>query len=131
MKLGTQTGSLVNHLYSRAVIGQPEPELGMGATLLAWTDRHPATVTDTFLVGKTRYVTVQDDDAKRLDRNGMSEAQEYEYTPNPKGRLTTFRRNKDGMWEEVEWNAGTNRWRKRGGYGLRLGERRKYYDFSF
>lgn len=32
MKLGTQTGSVINHLYSRGVIGQPTPEVGMGAT---------------------------------------------------------------------------------------------------
>jgi hypothetical protein len=34
MRIGTQTNSLVNHLYSRAVNGQPEPVIGMGATLL-------------------------------------------------------------------------------------------------
>jgi len=30
MKLGTQTASLVNNLYSRGVIGEPVPEVGMG-----------------------------------------------------------------------------------------------------
>ena len=34
MKLGSQTGSVINHLYSRAVIGQPKPKVGMGCTLL-------------------------------------------------------------------------------------------------
>ena len=34
MQLGKQTASINNHLLSRAVIGQPSPKLGMGATLL-------------------------------------------------------------------------------------------------
>lgn len=38
MKLGTQTGSTTNYLMS-GVKGQPAPEIGMGVTLLHWTDR--------------------------------------------------------------------------------------------
>jgi hypothetical protein len=38
MKLGTETGSFYNHLYS----GCPTlPEVGKGATKLYWTDREP------------------------------------------------------------------------------------------
>ena len=74
MKLGTQTGSLTNHIYSRAVIGQPNPEIGMGATVLCWTDRHAATITAIlnssatiivvrltmgFLLARTEFRTVQ------------------------------------------------------------------------
>ena len=32
MKLGTETGSMTNHIYSRATKGQPDPAVGMGAT---------------------------------------------------------------------------------------------------
>ncbi len=46
MKLGTQTGSVINHLHSRAVIGQPEPVVGMGATMLLWSDRRACTITN-------------------------------------------------------------------------------------
>ncbi|MBI0325563.1 hypothetical protein [Burkholderia plantarii] len=35
---------LVNHLQARAVIGQPEPVVGMGVTILAWTDRYAGTI---------------------------------------------------------------------------------------
>lgn len=44
MKLGTETASLINHLHSRAVIGQPEPVIGMGVTFLGWTDRSAGTI---------------------------------------------------------------------------------------
>jgi hypothetical protein len=49
MKLGTHTGSLTNHIYSRAV--PITPEVGMGCTLLSWSDRHPATIIDIFTKG--------------------------------------------------------------------------------
>lgn len=119
MKLGTQTGSLVNHLMSGHV-GGPVPVVGMGATILCWTDRHAATVVKVSPSGKT--VWVQEDTATRTDSNGMSEVQTYEYTANPAAPLKAFRLGKHG-WRE----AGS------GGKGnaLALGVRRSYHDFSF
>jgi len=126
MKLGTETASVMNHLYSRSVNGQPEPEVGMGATFLHWTDRHAGTI----IAWDGKVVTVQRDHAKRIDSNGMSEMQEYEYSPNPKGAVYHFRREKRGMWTEVRRNPSTGRWVKVGGAGLAIGYRRAYYDFS-
>ncbi|UTS52150.1 hypothetical protein [Synechococcus phage BUCT-ZZ01] len=131
MKLGTQTGSLVNHIYSRGVIGQPDAAVGMGATMLGWTDRYPGTVIEVFKIGKSIALAVQEDDAKRIDKNGMSESQDYEFTPNPKGRVSHFKQKDDGTWVNVYKDADTNRWKQTGSRGLRLGERDKYYDFSF
>lgn len=105
MKLGSQTGSLTNHILSRAVIGQPEPVVGMDCTLLAWTDRHAATIR---MVTRS-IITVQDDD----------------------GGVYHFRKNVGGMWDEVKLNHSTNRWNKTGGYGLRIGTREEYRDPSF
>ncbi|MBF84524.1 MAG: hypothetical protein CL489_08625 [Acidobacteria bacterium] len=127
MKLGTETGSLVNHLYSR--IEKIKPEIGMGATILGWTDRSPATVIETFTKGKYDYIVVQEDSAKRVDNNGMSENQEYEYTRNPEGCTYTFRVIKDGFQEVYKAESG--RYNKLDGKGLLLGTREKYYDFSF
>ncbi len=129
MKLGTQTGSMTNHIYSRAVIGQPEPVVGMGATVLCWTDRHPATIVEVGKIGQCLMVKVQEDNARRADKNGFSEDQTYNYTPNPKAHVATyrFRRNR---WEEVHQNEN-GRWVKSDGNGLRIGEREKYHDFSF
>lgn len=129
MKLGTQTGSVVNHVLSRAVIGQPKPNEGMGCTILSWTDRYPATVIH--VNGMENLIYVQQDRAKRTDSNGMSECQQYEYTRDLNGRVFTFRKNKNGMWDEVQINQKTGRFNKTNGYGLRLGDREKYHDFSF
>ena len=127
MRLGTQTGSLTNHLLSRMVGDQPVPTVGMGATILAWTDRHAATI----IAVDGERVTVQEDIAKRADKNGMSESQAYTFEPNQTGRVVMFRRRANGMWQEVRKNETTGRWNKVDGYGLRIGDREEYYDFSF
>lgn len=126
MKLGTQTASLTNHIYSRMTIGEPVTEVGIGATILHWSDRTPATV----IAWDGKILTVQEDDATRTDANGMSECQDYEYTANPHGIKSYFRKDRSGAWVEVRRNPNTGRWIKCG-HWLRIGERDKYYDFSF
>lgn len=131
MSYAQQTGSLVNHLQARGVKGQPTPEVGMGATLLSYTDRHPGTIISVETVRSVVYLEVQEDNYKRIDSNGMSECQDYEFTCNPNGAINTFRQGKDGMWEKVYKNPETGRWKKTDSRGLRIGERDRYYDFSF
>jgi hypothetical protein len=128
MKLGTQTGSLTNHVLSRAVIGQPHPVVGMAATILSWTDRHPATVVHVY--ANAQVIEVQEDRSFRTDSNGMSESQTYRYMRDPVGSKYHFRRDKNGCWHEVIATS-RGRWKKTGGMGLRIGEREEYRDFSF
>jgi hypothetical protein len=108
-------GSWNNHLYADAE--QPVPEVGMGATLVMWTDRKPATVIRISASGKTFWI--QEDDAKRVDKNGMSDAQVYEYTPDPEGIVHRCCRHRDG------------RYHTSGGTTVCIGVRSRYYDFSF
>lgn len=131
MSFANQTGSLVNHLYAREVNGQPTPEVGMGATLLSYTDRHAATITNVETIRGVMYITVQEDKSVRTDKNGMSECQDYEYSRDPNGREQTFRVGKSGMWERVYKNPETGRWKKTDCGGLRIGHRNTYHDFSF
>lgn len=128
MKLGTQTNSLVNHLLSRATDGQPTPQVGMGATILSWTDRYAGTIVELLPNG---VIAVQKDHAVRIDKNGMSECQEYRHEPNPRGAVYHFKRRKNGKWSEVVRSSDTNRWVFADGYGLRIGDRQHYHDFSF
>lgn len=113
MKLGTETGSLVNHLFSGP---QPiVPEVGMGCTMLSWTDRYAGTI----IKVTPCTITVQRDKTTRIDNNGLSELQEYRYERDPDGTTYIFRKTKKG-------------WRCSGhGMGLLIGERREYYDHSF
>lgn len=111
MKLGSETGSLINHVMTHC--GQAEPKVGDGATICMWSDRHAATI-----IKVTPYtVTVQEDKAIRTDTNGMSESQTYRYEPDPHGATYTFRKTKNG------WKCK--------GVGLTIGVRRHYYDYSF
>lgn len=130
MKLGSDTGSVMNHLYSRMTKGQPEPVEGMGVTFLHWTDRSAGTIVSLSNAGKYPLIWVRGDHAKRTDNNGFSECQTYEYTPNPSGKLSMYRF-KNNRWEAVEVNKATGRVRKTHGPGLRIGDRDAYHDFSF
>lgn len=119
MKAGTETGSLANHMYSRTVVhgsdGKPlQPVVGMGVTILMWTDRHAGTVVK---VTPTQ-IHVQRDKATRTDNNGYSENQTYSYQSDPRGEITIFRKTLRG-------------WRSKDKSGLLIGARDEYYDYSF
>lgn len=102
--------------------GHVKPEVGMPATLLYWSDRKPATVTRVSPSG--REVTVQRDRSKRIDDNGMSEGQVYEYERDPHAVSEVFTLRKNGRWVEKGRKMGQ-------GLRLGLGYREEYYDFSF
>lgn len=113
MKLGRDTGSLVNHLLTSNRPDFPAT-VGDGATICYWTDRSAATVVK---VTRTQ-VHVQEDAAIRTDANGMSESQSYRYEPRPEGPVIVFRKTKRG-------------WRAARGGSLVLGVRNAYHDYSF
>jgi len=116
MKLGTETGSLINHIAAREI--GPLPAVGMGVTILAWSDRYAATI---IYVSKSRkLVRVQRDRSRRSDNNGaFTEAQSYEYSRDPNGSVETYRLGKRG------WRA------QGGGCGLLIGHREEYRDPHF
>ncbi|MDC7784788.1 hypothetical protein PQJ75_00785 [Rhodoplanes sp. TEM] len=132
MKIGTETSSLVNHLYSRMVVGQPTPEVGMGATVLSWTDRYAATIYEVEKSGRAVLVRVSRDTAKVVSGSAHDGSAEYAFTPNAQGTKATFRQRKDGTWEEVYWNRETRRWKRHdGGSGLLIGRCEEHRDPSF
>ena len=121
-------GNLMNRLMESAK--QTEPEVGMGATITMHSDRYAVTIVGVELFksgpnkGKASRIQVQRDDAVRADKNGMSESQEYTYTPNPKAQKQTFTVRRDGSWREAG-SVGND------GSGLIIGDRDEYYDYSF
>jgi hypothetical protein len=127
MNAGTQTGSLVNHLYSRMTVGAPEPTVGMGVTMLSWTDRDAGTIVE--VNDKKRYIAVTEDSKTRIDNNGISESQEYEYTAVMDGYRNYYRKDRKGQWRRCYFN--NNGRLVFGTGGLIIGRRESYYDFSF
>lgn len=113
LKLGIETGSMTNHIYSSA--NQIEPAIGMGATILCWTDRRAATIVKV----EADCIHVQEDKAKRVDKNGMSESQQWQHEPDAEAPIRVFFKTKKG-WREPK-----------NGKGLLIGKRDHYYDFSF
>lgn len=106
-------GSLQNRLMENKDAAKIQAKVGDGATVTSFTDRYAGTV---IKVTPTQ-IHVQEDNATRTDSNGMSEMQDYDYTPNPAGQVFVFYKSKHGF--------------KCGTYGLVLGARMKYHDYSF
>lgn len=135
MKLGTQTASVINHLHARGVVGEPVPKVGMGATVLGWSDRHPVTIVsvDTKPRG-TAYsciIEVIQDYCRIISGNTQNGSSKFEFMPNSNGHKSIYRKNaKTGMWESAYKSKATNRLIK-GGCGLRIGERERYVDPNF
>jgi hypothetical protein len=92
-----------------------KPTVGMGVTVVMWTDRYPGTIVRVSPSGKT--FQYQEDKATRTDSNGMSESQTYRFEPNPAATVRTARLTKSG-WKD----KGTR---------IAVGVRSRYYDFSF
>jgi len=135
MKLGIQTNSLVNHIYSRATVGQPAPTVGMGATFLGWTDRTACTITKvTELTGSKVWqweIEATADKTTVVAGSSHDGSAEYAYAPGT-GSPSLFRFNKKaGAWVAVFINRNTGRLCKYNGAGLRIGERDHYRDPSF
>lgn len=116
-----QFGSL--HTILAAGSRSAAPEVGAGATLLSWTDRHAATVVSVSADGRT--VEVQRDIARRVDGLGMTDSgQRYEFTPDPDAAVDTYTLRRNGRWVRKGEPM-------RQGAALLIGARDEFYDFSF
>lgn len=118
--------SLVNSMLA-AHHGAPEPEVGMGATLIMWSDRRPYTIVEVVRykggkkAGQVKGVFATEDIATRTDSNGMSDNQHYTYETDPKAHRDWFPHCKTGAFRQ-HTTAGSP---------LRIGDRSYYYDYSF
>ena len=113
--------------------------------MFGYTDRHAGTVFKVWEQGQYTYVEVRNDKVKRIDNNGMSESQTYEYTTDPEGTVEYFRIKTDqstpSRWhrcyKSMKWCSETHeskwngRWKKSNYGGVAFGYRSYYYDFSF
>ncbi len=94
------------------------PEVGMGVTELMYSDRHPYTVTQ---VINTNRIMVKPDVATRIDNNGFSGSQEYEYKTNDNSPEIELFLNKFGRWKMRGDAQGST---------YLIGKREEYYDFT-
>lgn len=94
------------------------PEIGGGVTICYWSDCSPATIIEISRTGHK--ITIQEDSWKRIDKNGISECQEYEYSADPKGTVHTASLRRDGTYRLSGCKTRVS-----------LKGRRKFHDFSF
>lgn len=73
-------GSLNNRLAEHAQ--QPTPVVGMGVTECCYSDRHPWEIIE---VKDEKHITIRQMGCERIDKNGMSDCQEYRYFSKPDG----------------------------------------------
>jgi len=92
--------------------------IGKGATIRVGSDSYPCTIYDASYSGKTLFL--REDDAVRTDSNGLSEIQEYDYSPNPNGREWKATLRKDGRYRISKSDMPVS-----------VGMRRRYNDPSF
>ena len=123
LKLGTQTGSLINHLQSRAASQMPDPE--KGATELHWTDRSAYFVNSVSKDGKT--CEIERAKAIRIDGLGMSDSQDYKYERDPKAIKYTLKFRYGAWWKDL----GDNPYRRYQKISIRFGSMDEYFDYSF
>jgi hypothetical protein len=115
-------------------------EVGSGATECCWSDRYPYTVCSVEENWNNKgyeIIGIQADNYKRIDSNGFSESQEYEYTPNTdasvrylKSSVVTTENGDFKIYETVDWSEKARRWVKGDG-NFGLGRRSRYCDPSF
>ena len=108
-------------------IVEEDLEVGDGVTLNYYSDRTPATIIE--IGPKGKYLKVQEDNAKRIDNNGMSDSQTYEITRNENGRVYYFYKTRKKEWT-LYTNTGKSTYNQYGVY-LTLKRRSKYFDYSF
>ncbi len=99
-------------------------KVGDGATICWYSDRTPVTIIEIEPNGK--WIKVQEDNAKRIDSNGMSDFQDYEYSRNENGRTYTFKRTRKQPYRYTD-NGKWENW----GHKLVFGYREKYFDYTF
>ena len=93
-------------------------KVGDGATVQLGSDQYPYTII--WINGTGTRLTLQQDKSIRLDNNGMSDCQSYDYIKDLDGEIIDVSLRKDG-----KYRVSNSKQR------VTLGVRRKYHDFSF
>lgn len=90
-------GSINNRIEENQMYCE-EIKVGTYATEYMWSDRHAYEVVEVF---DQNHVVIRQLIATRVDHNGMSECQDYEYAQNPNGSLEEIKKGRNGQWRRV------------------------------
>lgn len=135
-------GSVGNRLLEGKTMEGTKIEIGVGVTEMCYTDRHPYTIVR---IINDKKIVIRQDNAVRIDNNGMSESQTYQYTTQEKKNYTDSdkaRLNEKQLKKIKRYDLGSNEkllhktpkngWKEVNNVnGFTIGTREEYYDFSF
>jgi hypothetical protein len=126
----SQRGSFINHMAANSKHVFNMPQVGDGVTFYSWTDRHAGTVVS--IVDENKLIIeIKHDTVKRVDSNGMSDCQLYEYERNDKAPSQFYKWDaKKSQWIGVE-QSDKGRWILKSNMTISIGKRSAYHDFSF
>lgn len=139
-------GSLDNRLCEGAIIG--EVKIGAGVTELMYSDRHAYTIV---AIPDSKHIIIRECTAIRIDGNGASDCQAYEYQTQEKKSYTQEDLKEDSLTYILMSDRRKKQIKKYGigenekvltltknGYkemgncnGFMVGKRDEYYDYSF
>ncbi len=116
-------GSLNNRLDENKYFNGTENNLKVGtlATEYYWSDRKPYEVVK---VINQKHIFIRELDAKRIDNNGMSDSQHYEYSSNENNKEIELKFTY-GHWRIIRKDKSSIR------INISFGCAEKYYDYSF
>lgn len=147
-------GSINNRLEENSYFNGTKDNIQVGTpcTVYHWSDRTPYEVVK---VIDQKHIFIRQLDAKRIDKNGMSDSQNYEYRSNEKNPTTELELTKWGWKQVIRFNKDLyNKFMKIQGYvlweksivdkirqgkevkrtekiSISFGKAEEYYDYSF
>lgn len=95
------------------------PEIGMGATIVMWSDRHAGTIVK--ITESLKTIWIQKDKATRIDDNGASDNQAYSYGKDIEGIVLKATLRKNGTYKTIGES----------GNQIALDSRSEFFDYAF
>lgn len=129
MNLSQPTNSLQSNIMHASVKGAPVPTVGMGVTILCWTDRYVGTI-NKVINEKEFHFTIDETVADKSKDCSMGH-QNWIHTPQPDGAKRIAMMGRDGRWYEARKTKTGRMSVSKKCQPLAVGFKNYNYDWSF
>jgi hypothetical protein len=127
--MSNPTNNLHSNIMHAAVVGAPKPVVGMGVTVLMWSDRHAGTIVE--VVSDKEIVFTEDDTVADKTKDCQMGHQNWIHTPDPNGPRRVAKMGKDGRWYVARETPTGRMSISKKCTPLAVGYKEHYYDWSF
>lgn len=130
MNLTKPTNSLQSNIMHAAVKGAPKPSVGMGVTILMWTDRYVGTITE--VISEKEFLFTRDDTVADKSKGELQMGhQDWIHTPLPEGPKILAKMGRDGRWYIAHKTEKGRLSVNKNCTPLAVGFKNYHYDWSF